>query len=427
MKVLVVGSGGREHCLAWKLSQSTLVNEIYCAPGNGGTKESFHNINISADNVSGLLNFALKEKIGLTVVGPEVSLAAGIVDEFENRNLAIFGPTKDLALLEASKVFSKQTMLKFGLPTADFEIFTNPQKAKEYIINCEYPLVVKADGLAAGKGVVVCQTENQAKEVIDMMMVEKKFGSAADKIIIEKFIAGREVSILAFTDGETILPLVASQDHKRAYENDRGPNTGGMGAYAPSALFDNALLKETMDRIFKPLIHGLRKEGKIYKGILYAGLMIKDLRPYVLEFNVRFGDPETQAILPKLKSDLADVMLRIIGGRLSEVGLAWDDRFCLCVVLASGGYPGKYEKNKMIKGLDEFKNTKDILIFHAGTELIQDPASNTQSFLTKGGRVLNVAGLDSIPSKAQAKVYAAIDRINFGGMFYRKDIGNGAL
>ncbi|MFA7677650.1 MAG: phosphoribosylamine--glycine ligase [Candidatus Omnitrophota bacterium] len=427
MKVLVVGSGGREHCLAWKLSQSELVSEIYCAPGNGGTGQNFHNVNISADDINGLLNFALKEKIGLTAVGPEVSLAAGIVDEFKSKGLAIFGPTKDLALLEASKVFSKQAMRKFGLPTADFEIFTDSQKAKDYTVKHEYPLVIKADGLAAGKGVIVCQTELQAQEAIDVMMVEKKFGPAADKIIIEKFVDGCEVSILVFTDGETIIPLVASQDHKRAHENDQGPNTGGMGAYAPSALFDEVLLEKTMDRIFKPLIYGLKAEGKAYKGILYAGLMIKDAQPYVLEFNVRFGDPETQVILPKLKSDLADIMLKTIGSRLSEVKLIWDDRYCLCVVLASGGYPGEYEKNKVVKGLNELKNIEDILVFHAGTEIIQDPVSNSQRFLTKGGRVLNVVALDPLFRQAQAKAYAAIDHIKFEGMYYRRDIGNKAI
>ena len=419
MKVLVIGSGGREHCLAWKISQSSLVDELYCAPGNGGTASIAQNVDIGAEDIDRLLNFALEEKIDLTIVGPEVPLVEGIVDKFQEKGLKIFGPTKDLALLEGSKVFTKETLQKFNIPTADFKVFDNSDEAKEYIKSKSYPLVIKADGLAAGKGVIVCESLSEASKAIDLIMVDKKFGSAGDKLIVEDFIKGEEVSVLIFTDGNTIVPLVSSQDHKRIFDGDKGPNTGGMGAYSPTPLVNEQEFNNIIKMVFRPLIEGLKKEGKVYKGILYGGMMMNKGKPYVLEFNVRFGDPETQAILPKLKSDLAKIMLNTVDEELNEVELQWDDRFCLCVVLASGGYPGSYEKGKTIKGLDKLKNQEDIFIFHAGTKM-------TNGLVTSGGRVLGVVSLGETIKEAQTKAYSAIESINFDKMFYRKDIGNKA-
>ena len=421
MKVLIVGSGGREHCLAWKISQSDLVDKIYCAPGNGGTSLIAENINIRAVDIDSLLEFAIDKEIDLTIVGPEAPLVEGIVDKFEEKQLRIFGPQKSLALLEGSKIFAKELMKKYNVPTADFRAFDDPDEAKKYIAGKTMPLVVKADGLAAGKGVMICESIKEAKQAIDEIMVERRFGSSGQKLIIEDFIQGEEVSVLIFTDGKTIIPLASSQDHKRAFDQDKGPNTGGMGAYSPAPFISKDMFDVIISRVFMPLIKGLAADGSIYKGVLYAGLMIKDNNPYVLEFNVRFGDPETQAILPKLRSDLADLMLKTVEGRLEGVELEWDERFCLCVVLASGGYPGSYQKNKIITGLEELKNNNDIFIFHAGTRFEKD------SFLTDGGRVLNVVGLDNKISGAQDKVYAAIGGIEFEGMFFRRDIGSKML
>ncbi len=420
MKVLIVGSGGREHCLAWKIAQSKLVDKIYCAPGNGGTSLVAQNIDIEAGDIERLVEFACQEKIDLTVVGPEAPLVEGIVDEFNKAGLKIFGPTKELAKLEGSKIFSKEIMKKYGVPTADFEVFTSHDEAKKYIKEKGGPLVVKADGLAAGKGVFVCSSMEEAFDAIDAVMVEKKFGSAGDRVIIEGFLEGEELSVLIFTDGKTIIPLVSSQDHKRAYDNDKGPNTGGMGAYSPAPVVNKEEFDDIIDRAFKPFIKGLKEEGKVYKGMLYGGLMIKDNMPYVLEFNVRFGDPETQAVLPKLKSDLVSVMLKTIEGKLNEVVLEWDERTCLCVVLASGGYPGKYEKGKVIKGLEKLKDLEDVFVFHAGTK-------KGEQFLTSGGRVLNVSALGDTIKSAKDKAYKAIADIEFEDMHYRTDIGSKAI
>ncbi len=420
MKVLVVGSGGREHCLAWKLAQSKLIDKLYCAPGNGGTALISENIDIATTDIEALLNFALQNSIDLTVVGPEAPLVEGIVDRFKDKGLKIFGPSKELAQLEGSKVFTKEILKKYSIPTAEFKVFDDARQAKQYIDQRQLPLVVKADGLAAGKGVIVVKTKEEAIQAIEMIMVDKKFGPAGNRVVIEDCLEGEEVSILIFTDGETIVPLVSSQDHKSAFDQDKGPNTGGMGAYAPAPLVSEEILKKIIDKIFTPLIKGLKEEGKVYQGILYAGLMIKNAEPYVLEFNVRFGDPETQAILPKLKSDLADIMLKTIDGKLNQASLEWDQRFCLCVVLASGGYPGSYEKAKEIKGLDKLNNLEDTFVFHAGTKL-------DQKLLTNGGRVLGIVGLGSGIKEAQEKTYKAIENIQFDKMFYRKDIGDKAL
>ena len=421
MRVLVIGSGGREHCLSWKLSQSPLVDKLYCAPGNGGTSLIAENIDIAAADIEGLLKFAIEKKIDLTVVGPEGPLVAGIVNRFEAEGLKIFGPRKGLALLEGSKVFAKEIMRKYNIPTADFKIFDNPIPAKEYVKEKGLPIVIKADGLAAGKGVIVAKTFKEAEEAIDMLMVEKRFGEAGERIVIEECLAGEEVSILFVTDGDTIIPLVPSQDHKAAYNGDKGPNTGGMGAYTPVPAVNEEILDQIRKRISLPLIEGFKREGNPYKGILYIGLMIKDNLPFVLEFNVRFGDPETQAILPKLNSDLADLFLKSIDNRLSEINLEWDKRSCICVVLASGGYPASYQKGKEIKGLEALKGLDDVFIFHAGTK-----AAHT-GFVTDGGRVLNVTALGRDIKEAQDKAYKAIESISFEKMHYRRDIGNKAL
>jgi len=415
MKILVVGSGGREHCLAWKLSQSKLADKLYCAPGNGGTATVAENINIAATDIDKLLEFAISKKIDLTVVGPEAPLVLGIVDKFQDAGLKVFGPSKDLARLEGSKIFAKELMQKYNIPTAGFKVFTDPSKAKEYIKQKSLPLVIKADGLAAGKGVIVAAGLDEAMAAVDMIMVAKKFGSSGDKLIVEDCLQGEELSVLIFTDGETIIPLVSSQDYKRIFDEDKGPNTGGMGAYSPAPLLSEERFQKVVEEVFRPLIDGLRKEGQPYKGMLYAGLMIKDDQPMVLEFNVRFGDPETQAILPRLNSDLVDIILKTVEGRLKGIELEWDQRYCLCVVLASGGYPGKYQKLQKITGLD---NKSGVFIFHAGTKIDEN-----SDFVTAGGRVLNISALGDTIKEAQDKAYKAIESINFNNMFYRKDIG----
>ncbi len=427
LKILVVGSGGREHCLAWKIAQSPLVDKIYCAPGNGGTSLVAENIDIEASDVDSLLEFALKERIGLTVVGPEAPLVLGIVDKFNSKGLKVFGPDKELALLEGSKIFSKKIMEKFRIPTAAFEIFDDCRAAYEYVKSASMPIVIKADGLAAGKGVIIAASVDEAKQAIDLIMVKKKFGASGDRVIIEECLEGEEASMLVITDGKNILPLASSQDHKRVLDGDCGPNTGGMGAYSPAPIVNDIVYKRTIDKVFKPLIAGLNNEGRPYRGVLYAGLMIKDDEPLVLEFNVRFGDPETQAVLPKLNSDLAEVMLAVSEGRLQTTELDWDSRTCLCVVLASGGYPGSYDKGKEIKGLSAVKVLEDIYVFHAGTKQKTKNTNPDKEFITNGGRVLGVVSLAKSIKEAQNKVYSAVEIIHFENMHYRKDIGDKAL
>jgi len=418
MKVLVVGSGGREHTLVWKISQSRKVDKIYCAPGNGGIKELAELVNIKADDVDALLSFAKENKIDLTVVGPEVSLVKGIVDIFQQEGLKIFGPTKELSMLEGSKVFAKEAMTKFGLPTADFKVFDDPKDAKKYLNEKGAPIVVKADGLAAGKGVIVAKTVEEAETAIEDIMVKKIFGSAGDRLILEDCLEGEEASILVFSDGKNIAPLVSAQDHKRIFDNDEGPNTGGMGAYSPAPVVSGEIFNDIIDKVFRPMITGLAKQGKYYKGVLYGGLMMTKHGPMVLEFNVRFGDPETQAILPRLKSDLVDVAIACTEGSLDKINLEWDERSCLCIVAASKGYPGSYEKHKKISGLED---VKDGMVFHAGT------VSENGNIFTNGGRVLGVAGLGSDIKSAKLKAYEAAGKIKFDGIYYRKDIGNKAI
>ena len=422
MRILVIGSGGREHALVWKIKQSKLVDKVFCAPGNGGIAQDAECVDIKAEDIPGLLEFVRKEKIDFTVVGPEVSLAAGIVDEFQNYKLKVFGPNKAASQMEASKVFSKELMAKYKVPTAEFKVFDNAEKAKDHISKVGAPCVVKADGLAAGKGVVVAKTVEEANKAVDLMLKERAFGDAGNRIIIEECLEGQEASILVITDSREVVVLASAQDHKRVFDNDEGPNTGGMGVYSPAPVVTKELLKEILEKIIYRTVDGLVKEGIEYKGVLYAGVMITKEGPKTLEFNVRFGDPETQAILPRLKSDLVEVMLATAEGKLSRVrNLEWDPRACVTVVLASKGYPGSYEKGKEISGLDEVAKMKEIVVFHAGTR------KQGEKIITSGGRVLGVTGLGKTIKEAIANTYQAVAKINFEGMHYRKDIGRKAV
>lgn len=422
MKVLVIGSGGREHTLVWKIAQSSKVEQIFCAPGNAGIAQQAQLVDIKAEDTDGLLEFALKEKIDLTVVGPEVPLVNGVVDRFQEKGLKIFGPGAAAARLEGSKVFAKEIMSKYNVPTAGYEVFQDSQKAKDYIAKKGAPVVIKADGLAAGKGVIMAQTIEEALKAIDDIMEDKVFGSAGEKVLIEDCLTGEEASILVVCDGENIVPLASSQDHKRVNDKDQGPNTGGMGAYSPAPVITDDLLAIIIETIINPVIKGLKQEGRIYKGILYAGLMITSQGPKVIEFNVRFGDPETQVILPRLKSDLIDVFSAAIDGSLDQVKLDWDSRACICVVMASGGYPGKYEKGKIISGLDQAAGLEDVLVFQAGTVL-----DNNSNCVTVGGRVLGVTARAEDIKKAIDKAYEAVSTIQFEGAHFRKDIAYRAL
>lgn len=421
MKVLVVGSGGREHALVWKIAQNRRVKKLYAAPGNGGMSSLATLVDIKADDVDSLCNFAKKERIDLTIVGPEAPLVKGIVDEFEKDNLRIFGANKETAQLEGSKVFAKRIMKELGIPTAEFEIFDNKDKALSYIKSKNRPIVVKADGLAAGKGVFVCSKEEEAEEAIEKIMVERIFGDSGNRVVIEECLQGEEASIIVISDGENIVPLASSQDHKRIFDNDRGPNTGGMGAYSPAPVVEGKIFKDTLKLIIYPIIRGLKERGTPYKGVLYAGIMVTQKGPYVLEFNVRFGDPETQAIFPRMKSDLVDLIESSIDGRLKDVESRWDKRSSVCVVAASAGYPGDYQKRKPIKGLKEAQALKDVIIFHAGTK------KNNSDYITNGGRVLGITALGNGIEEAIDNAYKATELIHFDGMHYRKDIGRRAL
>lgn len=421
MKILVIGSGGREHALAWKISLSKKPKKIFCAPGNGGTGTIAENVDIRADDIEKLLRFAKDNKIDLTVVGPEVPLVKGIVDIFSKEGLKIFGPCKPLALLEGSKAFAKSAMRDFGVATADFKVFDNVEKAKAYLKEKGAPIVVKADGLCAGKGVVVAKSVIEAENAIDAIMVKKIFGSAGDKIVLEECLEGEEASILVFTDGKTIIPLESSQDHKRIFDNDKGANTGGMGAYSPAPVISKKVLDEVVRSVFKPVIDGFRENGDVYKGVLYGGLMITGNGIRVLEFNVRFGDPETQAILPRLDTDLVDIMLACIDGTLDKSDVKWNEKACLCVVCAAKGYPEEYEKHIEVKGLEKLSNQKDVYLFHAGT------VCENGKIFTNGGRVLGVTALEKDIRSAKLKAYDALSNISFNGMQYRKDIGDRAI
>lgn len=425
MRVLVIGSGGREHALVWKIARSKHVDKVFCAPGNGGIASQAECIDIAADNSAALREFAGKEKIELTVVGPEVPLAGGLVDEFRAAGLRVFGPSRLAAQLETSKVFAKRLMAKYRIPTADFEVFDNAKQARSHVLSLNGPCVVKAEGLAQGKGVVVARDTQEAEDAVVSIMEKRIFGDAGNRVIIEEKLTGQEASILVITDSREIIALVSSQDHKQVFDGDTGPNTGGMGAYSPAPVVTPELFQDIMRTVIYRTIGGLRMEGIEYRGVLYAGIMITSQGPKVLEYNVRFGDPETQAILPRLESDIVEPLIAAADGGLSKFvrlgGLKWSSSPCVCVVCASGGYPGSYEKDKAIKGLDEAEAVKGVTVFHAGTRR-QGPA-----YLTHGGRVLGVTGMGPTILEAIDTTYAAVRKIQFEGMHYRTDIGRKAI
>ena len=421
MKVLVVGGGGREHALVWKIGLSPRVSKVYCAPGNAGISRQAEIVAIKPNEIDALLQFALKEKIDLTVVGPEDPLTRGIVDRFESAGLAIFGPRRRAAEIEGSKAFAKALMEKYQIPTGAYSVFEDPEEARVYVRQRGAPIVVKADGLAAGKGVVICKTVEEAIHWIDRMMVERIFGDAGKRVVIEEHLTGEEASFIALTDGQTILPLASSQDHKAVFDGDEGPNTGGMGAYSPAPVVTEEVDRKIMETILQPLIKGMEKEGRPYRGVVYAGLMISEGQPKVLEFNARLGDPETQPIFMRLQSDIVPVFEACIRGGLSRFRLEWDPRPSVCVVMASKGYPGDYEKGKVIKGLDEVARMEDLFVFHAGTAL-QDG-----EVVTNGGRVLGVTGLGENIREAIERTYQAVRKISWEGVHYRTDIAQKAL
>lgn len=421
MNVLVIGSGGREHALVWKMRQSKKVKKLFCAPGNAGIAQEAECVNIQPDNIDGLLSFAKENKIDLTIVGPELPLSLGIVDKFEDAGLRVFGPTASAARLEYSKAFTKEMMVKCNISTAAFKTFTSSHEAKEYIKEKGAPLVIKADGLAAGKGVVVAESVDEAINAIADMMDKKIFGEAGKKVVIEDCLKGEEASFMVFTDGSTIVPMVSAQDHKRVFDFDKGPNTGGMGAYSPAPVVTDALADKVINEVFKPLLSGLKKDGIIYKGVLYAGLMIDDNQLNVLEFNCRFGDPEAQPILFRLKSDIIEIMEAIIDNRLSDINVEWKQEASVCVVIASKGYPGNYEKGDVITGIDNAEKITGIKVFHAGT------AKKDNNIVTAGGRVLGVTASGIDINEAVKTAYKAIEKIKFEGMHYRRDIASKAL
>lgn len=419
MKVLVVGSGGREHALCWKIAQRP-DTEVYVAPGNIGMVDVATLVNIKVDDIAGLVDFAKAEGIDLTVVGPELPLTLGIVDAFQEAGLACFGPNKAAAKLEGSKAFSKELMKKYGIPTAAFDTFTDVDKAKAFVDEIGVPCVVKADGLAAGKGVIICMTREEADKAIEDMLTDHAFGDASATIVIEEYMVGPEVSVLAFADGKTVLPMVSAQDHKRIFDGDKGPNTGGMGAYSPAPVYTEALSAEVNKTIIEPTIAAMAAEGTPFTGILYTGLMLTEKGPRVLEYNVRFGDPETQPIMVRMKSDIVALFQACVNGKLDEATLEWHDEAAVCVIMASGGYPASSEKGVPIHGLDDIA-AEEAIVFHSGT------AEKDGEIVTNGGRVLGVTAKDATIKGAIDKAYAAVEKINFDHMQFRRDIGARAL
>jgi phosphoribosylamine--glycine ligase len=421
MKILMIGSGGREHALVWKLSQSPKVDKIYCAPGSAGIAEFAELVAIAPHEIDKLADFAEQQELSLTIVGPELPLTLGVADLFESRGLRIFGPNRAAAQLEGSKAFAKKVMTENGIPTASAGIFTDPESAKRYLAEHPAPHVVKADGLAAGKGVLICASREEAESAIDEILVQKAFGPAGEKVVIEEFLEGEEASFMALTDGEHVLPLPSSQDHKRVFDNDGGPNTGGMGAYSPAPVVTPAVHDRVLREVLTPLMAGLRRQGILYRGLLYVGLMITQGGPKVLEFNARFGDPECQVILMRLKSDLVPLLEATVNGTLRDDEPEWYEDPAVCVVLSAGGYPGSYEQGKEIRGLEELKKWRKGFVFHAGT------TKHHGAWQTSGGRVLGVTARGRDLAEAVEEVYRAITAIRWDGMHYRKDIARRAL
>lgn len=423
MRILLIGGGGREHALAWKLAQSPKVEKLYAAPGNPGIAQlkKCECIDINTDDLEGVADYAEEKSIDLTVVGPEAPLVAGLADVFKRRGLPVFGPSKAAAQLEGSKAFSKELMAKYNIPTAFFKVCEDMAEAKAYVEEKGAPIVVKADGLAAGKGVVVAMTKEEALAAIDEMMGDHKFGSAGARLVLEEYMEGEEASLLAFTDGKTVVPMIAAQDHKRVFDGDEGPNTGGMGTYAPAPVMTDILRLKATERILKPVVEAMAQEGTPYQGCLYAGLMIKGDSVKVVEFNCRFGDPETQVVLPLLDGDLADIMLACATGTLDKAEVGWHDKAAVCVVMASGGYPEGYEKGKVITGLEAAAGDKSVVVFHAGTKY------DNGDVVTAGGRVLGVTAVDASIKAARDRAYGAVEKIKFDKAFCRKDIAWRAL
>lgn len=419
MKILMVGGGGREHALIRKLLESEKVEKVYCAPGNGGISCDAECFSVGATDIDGMVSLAKELKVDCVFVAPDDPLAAGMVDAMEKEGIRAFGPRANAAIIESSKVFSKNLMKKYSIPTAGYEVFENSKDALGYIKEQnKYPVVVKADGLALGKGVIIAQNEAEAEDAVHTIMDDKKFGASGNKVVIEEFITGPEVSVLAFTDGKCVKPMVSSMDHKRAYDGDKGPNTGGMGTISPNPYYTPEIADRCMKEIFLPTIEAMNKEGRTFKGCLYFGLMLTADGPKVIEYNARFGDPETQVVLPRLKTPLCDIVDAVIDEKLSDLDIQWSDEACACVVMASGGYPGSYPKGIEIKGLDSKGQVEGACVFHAGTAL-EDGV-----FKTAGGRVLGVTALGTDLKEALKKAYAAVDKITFEGAHYRTDIGN---
>ena len=421
MNVLVIGSGGREHALAWKVRQSPRVKRVFCAPGNAGIAAVADLVPHAADDIAALAAFALNQRIDLTIVGPEVPLTLGIVDEFHRHGLRIFGPSREAAQLEGSKAFSKDLFRRYGIPTGFFSTFTDPDEASRYVHEVGAPIVVKTDGLAAGKGVLICQTIQEAEEAINEIMRTRIFGDAGARIVVEEFLEGEEVSFMALTDGRAVLPLATSQDHKRAYDGETGPNTGGMGAYSPAPVVTPGLEERILHEIMQPTVKALRDAKIDFHGVLYAGLMLTAGGPKILEYNARFGDPECQALVMRLKSDLVDLLEACIDGTLAEQDVEWDERAAACVVLAAAGYPGNYERGKVIRGLDRLNGWENGMVFHAGT------TRRDHDIVTNGGRVLGVTGLGATVRDAVGEAYRAVEQIHWEGVHYRRDIGHRAL
>jgi len=424
MNILVIGSGGREHALTWKIAQSPKAGKIYCAPGNAGMAEIGECVNISATDSQSLVKFAKENDIDFVVIGPDASLEAGVADAFEAAGIAAFGPRRSAAIIEYSKVFSKGFMKRNNIPTAEYESFNNLQSASEYVERTyieknKFPVVVKADGLAAGKGVIICTNADETRAALKLMLGDKTFGASGESVVIEEYLEGPEISILAFCDGKTIIPMESAQDHKRAYDGDKGPNTGGMGTFSPSHIYSKDVAKECMQNIFLPTVNALIKEGLEFKGVIFFGLMLTKTGVKVIEYNARFGDPETQVVLPRLKTDLLEIMTACVNGTLDKINIEWDENAAACVIMASNGYPGNFTNGFVITGLDTVNNSS--IVFHAGTKFAD---FKTKDVVTAGGRVLGVTGKGATVSDAAKEAYNTVSKISFEGARYRTDIGN---